>query len=79
MSKNSRVLSSVLAATTFSAVIIASHRKAGKYGVKLHEQYITPDNVYNYSAKILDLVTDKIFSKKKENESTETVTVDIKE
>lgn len=66
MSKDSRVLTSVLAATTLSAVCLASHKKASKFGVALHEKIITPDNLFNYSSKIIDTVSEKILSKNKE-------------
>ena len=65
MSKNSRVLSGVLAATTFGAICVASRNKAKKYGQPLNRFNLSIDKVMNYVSKGLD-IAEKHFDKKTE-------------
>jgi len=65
MSKNSRVLSGMLAATTVGAVYVASRKKAKKYGQPLNKFNISVDKIMNYASKGLD-IAEKHFNKPNE-------------
>ena len=63
MSKNSRVLAGMLAATTVGAVYVSSKKKAKKYGQPLNKIDISFDKIMNYASKGLDMA-EKYFDKK---------------
>ena len=63
MSKNSRVLAGMLAATTVGAVYMSSKKKAKKYGQPLNKIDISLDKIMNYASKGLDMA-EKYFDKK---------------
>lgn len=63
MSKNSRVLAGVLAATTVGTVYIASKKKAKKYGQPLSKMDLSVEKIMNYASKGLDMA-EKYFDKK---------------
>jgi len=63
VSKNSKVLSGFLAATTVGAVYTASKKKAKKYGQPLSQFNFSLDKAMNYLSKGLDLA-EKYFDKK---------------
>ena len=65
MSKNSRVLAGMLAATTVGAVYISSRKKAKKYGQPLSKVDISMEKIMNYASKGLDMA-EKYFDKKNE-------------
>jgi gamma-glutamyltranspeptidase len=65
MSKNSRVLSGILAATTVGTVCIASKKMAKKYGQPLNKINLSLEKVMNYASKGLDLA-EKHFNKQNE-------------
>ena len=63
MSKNSRVLAGMLAATTVGAVYVSSKKKAKKYGQPLNKIDISFEKIMNYASKGLDMA-EKYFDKK---------------
>ncbi len=63
MSKNSKVLAGMLAATTVGAVYASSKKKAKKYGQPLNKINISFDKIMNYASKGLDMA-EKYFDKK---------------
>ena len=65
MSKNSRVLSGILATTTVGAVYVASRKKAKKYGQPLSTLNLSVEKIMNYVSKGLD-VAEKHFNKTSE-------------
>ncbi len=63
VSKNSRVLAGMLAATTVGAVYMSSKKKAKKYGQPLNKVDISAEKIMNYASKGLDMA-EKYFNKK---------------
>lgn len=63
MSKNSKVLAGMLAATTVGAVYMSSKKKAKKYGQPLNKMDISLEKIMNYASKGLDMA-EKYFDKK---------------
>lgn len=63
MSKNSKVLAGLLAASTVGAVYVSSNKKAKKYGQPLNKMNISFEKIMNYGSKGLDLA-EKYFNKK---------------
>ena len=63
MSKNSKVLAGMLAASTVGAVYISSRKKAKKYGQPLNKLDISLEKIINYGSKGLDMA-EKYFNKK---------------
>ena len=65
MSKNSRVLSGFLAATTVGTVYVASRKAAKKYGQPLNKMNFSLEKIMNYVSKGLD-IAEKHFDKPNE-------------